>query len=126
MPLPLISAFQVYNVSANSQPIHLIVDQDDNDDFSEKEHTAVSYTSASSRYEYPQDSYDIELAWKDENNELEQVYATKLSIQDNYVNFIVVAEDIKNPRVEIYEITHTVFMLLASLTAVKLFLLHKH
>lgn len=97
-------AFQVYNVSVNSQPVHLIVDQDDNDDFSKREHTAVSYPLASQRYEFPQDSYDIELAWKDDNNELQQVYASQVNIQNNNVNFIVFAEDIQNPRVEIYEI----------------------
>ncbi|MCW8834188.1 MAG: hypothetical protein OQK09_07960 [Colwellia sp.] len=98
---------QLYNLSANAPGIHLVVDIEDDDDFDEKTHSAISFTQVSSRLTYENDTYDIELAWQDEYNnqyDLEVVYESQLSVKNDTVEFIVLAEDIKTPNVLIYEI----------------------
>ena len=98
---------QLYNVSANAPGMHLIVDKYDDDDFEEKTHSAVSFTNVSSRLTYDTDTYDIELAWQNEYNnqyDLETIFEDQLKVSGDTVEFIVIAEDIKNPTVLMYEI----------------------
>lgn len=96
--------FQLYNTSSTAPAIYLTVDQYDDDDYTESTHTGIEYTNVSSRLQYDSDTYDIELAWKDEDYDLELIYEDQLAIQDDVLKFIVVAENIKEPNVQIYDI----------------------
>ncbi len=99
-----IGYFQVYNTSSTSPGIYLTVDQYDDDDYSESTHSAIEYTKAGGRYEYIKDDYDIELAWKDADYDLEIIYEDNVTIKKNVLNFIVIAENIQTPNIQIYEI----------------------
>jgi len=97
---------QLYNLSENSPGIYLTVDKYD-DDFNDNTHSAVIFTKVSSRLTYDTDTYDIELAWQNEYNnvyDLEIVYENQLKVKSDSVEFIVIAEDIKEPSVFTYEI----------------------
>jgi len=98
---------RLYNLSANAPGIYLTLDQYDDDDFSEKTHSPISFTKVSSRLTYENDTYDMELSWQNEyNNEydLEIVYESKLQVDSDTVELVVVTDDIKAPSVLIYEI----------------------
>lgn len=98
---------QLYNLSANSPGVYLTVDQEYDDDFDKKMHSAIVFTDVSSRLTYENDTYDIELAWQNEyNNEydLEIVYESQLQVKSDTVELVVVTEDIKAPSVLVYEI----------------------
>jgi hypothetical protein len=98
---------QLYNLSSNSPEIFLTIDDYDNDDFTEQTYSAISFTQVSSRFAYDSDTYDIELAWESEYNnqyDLEKIYQNQLTIKSDTVEFIVIAEDIKNPNVLIYDL----------------------
>jgi len=98
---------QLYNASSNSPNIYLTVDQYDDDDFDEKTYSPIAYAKVSSRFELDTDTYDIELAWQDESddiNDLEIVYEDSLRIKNDIVNFMVIAEDIKAPNVLVYDL----------------------
>ncbi len=98
---------QLYNISANSPSIYLTVDQYDDDEYNSKTYSGVEFKSASSRLEYEVDTYDIEIAWQDEFNDkfdLELLYDTQLRITENSTKFIVIAEDIKEPKILIFDV----------------------
>ena len=59
---------QLYNLSSNSPGIYLTVDQYDDDDYTAKTYSAISFTKMGSRFAYEPDTYDIELAWQNEYN----------------------------------------------------------
>ena len=71
---------QLYNLSSNSPEIYLTLDQEDNDDFDEKTHSAIEFTNISSRLTYDKDTYDIELAWE---NEYDNTYDLEVSMKVN-------------------------------------------
>lgn len=96
--------FQLYNSSSSSPVIHLTIDQLDNDDFTKRILSGVKYTNVSSRIEYEIDTYDIELAWQDEDSDLEVVHERQITIKQNNLKFIVLAGDIKTPHVQVYDI----------------------
>ena len=99
---------QLYNLSANAPGIHLTVDKYNDDDFDENIHSAVLFSKISNRLAYETDTYDIELAWESEYNnqyDLETVYESQLKVTSDTVEFIVIAEDIKEPNVLSYEIS---------------------
>ena len=98
---------QLYNLSANAPGIHLTVDKYSDDDFDSNTHSAVIFKNISSRLTYENDTYDIELAWQSEYNnqyELETLYENQLKVNSDNVEFIVIAEDIKEPNVLVYDI----------------------
>lgn len=98
---------QLYNLSPNAPNIFLTVDKYDDDDFNETNHSGVSYTKATGRYGYEGDVYDIELAWQSEYNNqynLELLYENQLTVNNNMVELIVITDDIKAPKVLVYEI----------------------
>jgi len=98
---------QLYNASSNSPDIYLTVDQYDDDDFEENTYSPIEYAEVSGRFEYDTDTYDLELAWQDESddiNDLEIVYQNSLKIQKDVLNFMVIAEDIQTPNVLMFEI----------------------
>jgi hypothetical protein len=96
--------FQIYNASPTAPAIYLTVDQEDDDSYDETTHTGVEYTSISSRLTYETDTYDIELAWKDEDYDLDVIHESQLTIQKNYIKFIVVSEDIKAANIQVFDI----------------------
>ena len=98
---------QLYNLSPNAPGIYLTVDQYDDDDYSEKTYSAISFTKVGSRFSYDPDTYDIELAWQNEYNnqyDLETIYEEPLRINSDATQFIVIAGDIKEPSIMVYEI----------------------
>lgn len=98
---------QLYNLSANAPGIYLTVDQYDDDDYDESTHSPVLFTNVSSYLTYDNDTYDIELAWQDEYNnvtDLEIVHESQLEVTTDTVEFIVIADDIQVPSVLFYEI----------------------
>lgn len=98
---------QLYNVSQNSPEIYLTVDKYDDDDFNDRTYSPVAFTEASTRIEVDDDTYDIELAWQDEynnNNDLEIIHEQELRVDLNYVQFLVVAEDIQDPQIYTYNL----------------------
>lgn len=98
---------QLYNLSANSPGIYLTVDQYDDDDYSEQTYSAISFTKIGSRFAYDPDTYDIELAWQNEYNnqyDLETIYEQPLKINSDTTEFIVIAGDIKDPSILVYDI----------------------
>jgi hypothetical protein len=98
---------QLYNLSSNSPEIYLTLDQEDNDDFDEKTHSAIEFTNISSRLTYDKDTYDIELAWENEYDntyDLEVVYESELTVSQDTVELVVVTDDIREPSVLVYEI----------------------
>ena len=98
---------QLYNLSSNSPGIYLTVDDYSDDDFSEQTYSAISFTNISSRFAYDPQTYDIELAWQseyDSSYDLENIYENELQVNSDTVEFIVIAEDIKEPKVLVYEI----------------------
>jgi len=98
---------QLYNLSSNSPGINLVVDQYDDDDYDDKTYAAIDFLGLSSRLSYDADTYDISLAWQDEYDnvdDLEVVYEGELKVKTDYVELIVIAEDIKSPSVYVYDI----------------------
>lgn len=98
---------QLYNLSSNAPGIYLTVDKYDDDDYDENTHSEITFTQVSSRFTYETDTYDIELAWQNEYNnlsDLETVYENQLEVTSDTVEFVVIAEDITAPNVLIYEI----------------------
>lgn len=98
---------QVYNLSSNSPGIYLTVDKEDDDDFDEKIHSPITYTKVSSRLSYDADTYDIELSWQSEYNNvynLEMIYENQLKVVSDEVEFVVMTGDVKSPEVLIYKI----------------------
>lgn len=98
---------QLYNASANSPSIYLTIDQYADDDYDAKTYLSVPFTKTGGRIEYETDTYDIELAWQDQYNDkfdLEPIYENSLQITKDINKFIVVAEDIKNPEIMVYDI----------------------
>lgn len=98
---------QLYNVAANAPGIYLTVDQYDDDDFDEKVHSPVLFTKVSSYLTYDRDTYDIELSWQDEYDnvtDLEIIHESELQVTNDTVEFIVIAGDIHTPEVLFYEI----------------------
>jgi hypothetical protein len=99
---------QLYNWSSNAPGIHLTVNKNDDDDFDEITHSAITFTSISSRFTYESDTYDIGLAWQDQYNnlyDLENLYESQLKVNSDTVEFIVITEDIKSPNVLSYQIS---------------------
>jgi hypothetical protein len=98
---------QLYNLSSNAPGIYLTVDKYDDDDYDESTHSPVLFTNVSNYLTYDNDTYDIELAWQDEYNnvtDLEIVHESQLEVTTDTVEFIVVADDIQAPTVLFYEI----------------------
>lgn len=98
---------QLYNLSPNSPGIYLTIDQYDDDDYTSKTYSAISFAKMSRRYSYDPDTYDIELAWQSEYNnayDLNDIYANPLKIKSDNTSFMVVAGDIKDPSILIYDI----------------------
>jgi hypothetical protein len=84
---------QLYNLSSNAPGIYLTVDKYDDDDYDESTHSPVLFTNVSNYLTYDNDTYDIELAWQDEYNnvtDLEIVHESQLEAgQDHEIYFIV-------------------------------------
>jgi len=100
-------SIQLYNASANAPGVYLTVDQYDDDDYDENTHSAVLFTKVSSHLTYDNDTYDIELAWQDEYDnvsDLEIVHKSQLQVTTDTVELIVITDDIQTPTVMFYEI----------------------
>lgn len=97
---------QLYNASSNSPSILLVVGKDDDENFDEEINSGVSYTKASSYLGYSTDTYDIDLSWQDEDDidDLEIIYETQLTVTDDTIQFIVVAEDVTAPEMLFFNI----------------------
>lgn len=98
---------QLYNLSPNSPGIYLTVDQYDDDDYTAKTYSAISFTKMGSRISYDPDTYDIELAWQNEYNnqyDLVTIYEKPLKVNSDTTEFIVIAGDIKEPSIIVYDI----------------------
>jgi len=98
---------QLYNLSSNSPGIYLTVDQYDDDDYDENTHSPVLFTKVSSYLTYDRDTYDIEIAWQNEYDnvyDLEVVHESQLDVDNDTVEFIVVTDDIRSPEVLFYNI----------------------
>ena len=98
---------QLYNLSSNAPNIYLTVDKYDDEDYEENNHSGVPYTYASSRFSYEADTYDIELAWQSEYNSqynVETVYENQLKINSYTVELVVITDDIKAPKIFVYEL----------------------
>tara|TARA_R110002167_G_scaffold91458_1_gene246008 strand:- start:51447 stop:52934 length:1488 start_codon:yes stop_codon:yes gene_type:complete len=96
--------FQVYNASSTAPKISLTVDQLANADYIKKTHSSVNFTKVSSRFEYTNADYDIELTWQDDNYDLNIVYGSQVSLNIDQLKFVVLAGDIKTPDVQLYDI----------------------
>ncbi len=97
---------QVYNASSNAPELFLTVAKDNDDDFEEIIHSGGIYAQSSGYLEYDTDTYDIELAWQDEDdlNDLEVVYQSQLRVSEDNIQFLVVAEEITTPNVLTFNI----------------------
>lgn len=98
---------QLYNLSSNSPGIYLTVDQYDDDDYDEDTYSPVLFTKISSYLTYDRDTYDIEIAWQNEYDnvyDLEIVHKSQVEVDNDTVEFIVVTDDIRSPEVLFYEI----------------------
>ncbi len=98
---------QLYNLSANAPGVYLTVDQYDDDDYDENTHSPILFSKVSSYLTYERDTYDIELAWQNEYNnvyDLEIVHQNQLQVEADTVQFIVVTDDIRAPEVLYYEL----------------------
>jgi hypothetical protein len=98
---------QLYNLSSNAPGIYLTIDQYNDDDFDEKIHSPVAFSSVSSRLTYDNDTYDMELSWENDYDsvfDLEIVYENELKVDNDTVEFIVITDDIRSPTVLTYEI----------------------
>ena len=98
---------QLYNLSSNAPGIYLTVDQYDDDDYNENTHSPILFTKASSYLTYDRDTYDIEIAWQNEYDnvyDLEVVHESQLEVDSDTVELIVVTDDIRAPEVLFYNI----------------------
>lgn len=97
---------QLYNSSSNSPALLLVVGKDDDEDFDEEINSGVNYTKSSSYLTYSTDTYDIDLTWQDEEDidDLETIYETQLTVTNDALQLIVVAEDITAPEMLFFSI----------------------
>lgn len=97
---------QVYNASSSAPVLYLSVDQYDDDDYSEKIHTSGEYTQSSGYLSYVADTYDIELAWQDDDDfdDLQTIYQGPLRVIEDSIKLIVVAEKITSPNILVFDI----------------------
>lgn len=98
---------QLYNLSDNAPGVYLTLDINDDDDFDEKTHSPVQFGKISGHLAYETDTYDIELAWQNEYNnvfDLEVVHESQLKVDSDTVELIVLTGDIRSLDVLSYEI----------------------
>jgi hypothetical protein len=97
---------QLYNASKNSPAIYLTVDKENDDDYEPSTLSGVVYGKTGGQFDFLSDIYDIELAWRDEDDitDLETIYQTQVEVSSDSIQFIVISEDISQPNVLTYEL----------------------
>ncbi|WP_196139569.1 DUF4397 domain-containing protein [Aliikangiella sp. G2MR2-5] len=95
---------QLYNVSQNSPGLYLVID--DNDDDDEEIVGAVYQGKVSSHIELDAGSYDIEVAWPedDELDDMTILSQTSSTIVNDTIELIVFAEDVEEASLIHYSI----------------------
>ena len=103
-----------YNSSKNAPEIILTIDEDlesdDDDDDGNFEVTfnGIEYTKALSNYEIDTDSYFYEMGWQDEDSadrdDLELVAEGQIAVTEDYIQLLVLTDDVTSPQVETYNI----------------------
>ncbi len=95
--------FQLYNASANAPEIYLTVTDVDDEDESQT-YSNVEFGDASSYISYSGDSYDIDLSWQDDDDNLSSVYQAQTTLSNDNIQFIAITGDITTPEVLSYDI----------------------
>jgi len=100
-----------YNASKNAPAIHLTIDEDldtDEDDEVEITFSGIEYAGALNTAELDTNDYYVELAWQDEDSsarsELEMIYQSQLTIEDDVIQLVVLTSDVTTPEVTVYYI----------------------
>jgi len=92
---------QFYNLSENSPSLYLTLE---NSDEEETTHSGIDYTKSTARFDYEQASYNMQLAWRDEDDDLNDIHEQSLTISTDTVEFIVVSSDVLSPEILTYSI----------------------
>lgn len=104
---------KLYNLSIDSPSIHLIVDEDlnennDDDDHYENTFTSVAYGAAHTNISLPSQSYEYQLAWQDSDSsateDLAVIYADELTITEETLTMIVLTDSILSPQILVHSI----------------------
>jgi len=97
---------QLYNVSANSPEIIMIIGKDDDDDFIERRQVGVKFPSTGGQFDFIDDTYDLDLTWQDgdDTDDLETLYESQLRISGEEIKFLVFSGDVNLPDILEFDI----------------------
>ncbi|MEH6713092.1 MAG: DUF4397 domain-containing protein [Paraglaciecola polaris] len=100
-----------YNASYNAPAVYLTVDEDldeDDDDEVEITYSSVQFGSVTSNNALDNDTYWVELGWQDEESndrsDLEVIYQEQHKIKKDYITFVALTDDIRDPTVLTFDI----------------------
>lgn len=100
-----------YNASYNAPAVYLTVDEDldeDDDDEVEITYSSVQFGSVTSNNVLDNDTYWVELGWQDEESndrsDLEVIYQEQHKIKKDYITFVALTDDIRDPTVLTFDI----------------------
>lgn len=92
---------QFYNLSENSPSLYLTLE---NSDEEETSHSGVDYTKSTARFDYEKATYNMQISWRDEDEDLNSIYEQSLDVTADTVAFIVANNDVLSPEILTYNI----------------------
>lgn len=96
----LIGNFQFYNASTNAPAVGMKISLNEK----ENTHGPVSTGSATSYFKTTPGTYGIELIYQEGVDTQKSIYEEELVLDANFIQLVVVTEDIFNPVTEVYNI----------------------
>jgi hypothetical protein len=104
-----VGSVKLYNTSSNAPDVFLTLDEDLDNDYDgeiERTYSGVGFGEAGSRFEVPSTTYNIELAWQDEDSSLRKdlsiIYESSVFIPEDTTALYVLTESFPNPIITEY------------------------